>query len=159
MRKLPQNLYTAFCIGMCSLALSGCLKQFGIESAPPVDTTAKPVNTRLPEGFPVPIYPGADVKQVDEVPMKNANKKSYTVRLESSDDIAKITGYYAYTLGKAGWAVREMRMESFGLSNDKTLVAISEDNQITISVTRNGDKTGMSIFLTPISAYSPATQK
>jgi hypothetical protein len=120
--------------------------------------TAPVINTKLPMGFPVPIYLGADVKQVTEVPMKNANKKSYTVKLESSDDIQKITGYYAYTLGKAGWAVREMRMESYGLSNDKTLVAINADNQITITVSKSGDKTGISIFLTPISAYSP-TQK
>jgi len=158
MRKSPQKLYTAFCIGIFSLALCACGK-LGIDTnVSPADIKPKEINTKLPNKFPVPVYLGADVKNVTEVPMGKAGLKSYVVDLESSDDITKITGYYAYTLTRAGWSVKEMKMESYGISSAKCLVASNGNNQITINIGQSGNKTSIQISLTPISSYSPTSK-
>jgi hypothetical protein len=146
----------AFCIGTVAITLCAC-GNLGIKT---VDASAEPkksVNTTLPTGFPVPIYAGADVIEVVEVPIKKT--KGYTVKLSTPDDVGKVTSYYAYTLGKADWSVSEMRMETYGLSSAKCLVAVKADNQITVNIGSENNKTIISITLTPIQAYSPTQNK
>jgi hypothetical protein len=150
MRGASQKVRMAFCIGACALALSACDK-LGIKFAP-AEEVQKPavVSTTIPLNFAVPIYLGADVKEVTEVPLHNKGKKGYSVRLETSDPVSKVNSYYAYTLTKAGWTARDLKIESYGLSQNKTLIATTAENQVIIAMEDHDGKTSILITLTPL---------
>ncbi len=100
---------------------------------------------KLPEGFPsdFPVYPGAKVTGSFSASGDN-NSKGSSVVWETSDDVAKVGGYFKTELPKAGWTI------STDYSTAETITLTFEKGAYSgfLGVTKGSDgKTAISVTI------------
>ena len=99
---------------------------------------------KLPESFPkdVPVYPGAKPTLVSTM----AGNETFNVNFDTADTIDKVGAYYKKELTANGWQ-EQQTMNQAGDRPMQMLNYTKGERMVMVTVTRDGDKTVLSLMV------------